>query len=49
MQTFKNKLVSILVRVDDNFQIHFWGWLLPQTVLTLNLLWQSNVAPKESA
>jgi hypothetical protein len=35
--------------VDSSFPINQWDELLPQTVLTLNLLRQSNVAPNISA
>ncbi len=35
--------------VDDNFPMRLWDRLLPQTVLTLNLLLQSNLAPTVSA
>ncbi len=35
--------------VDDNFPIRLRDRLLPQMVLTLNLLRQSNVAPTVSA
>jgi hypothetical protein len=38
-----------LAGVSDDFPIHQWDELLPQTVLTLNLLRQSNVAPNISA
>ncbi len=36
-------------RVADGFPINQWDKLLPQTILTLNLLRQSNVAPNISA
>ena len=49
IQTFKNHFKSILAGVDDTFPMHLWDRLLPQTVLTLNLLRQSNVAPTVSA
>ena len=49
IQTFKNHFVSILAGVDPNFPIKLWDRLLPQAVLTLNLLRQSNVAPTVSA
>ncbi len=51
IQTFKNHnhFKSILAGVDDNFLMHLWDRLLPQTILTLNLLQQSNVAPTVSA
>ncbi|KAL7483339.1 hypothetical protein ACHAW6_008991, partial [Cyclotella cf. meneghiniana] len=49
IQTFKGHFISVLTGVSDNFPIHQWDELLPQTVLTLNLLRQSNVAPNISA
>ena len=49
IQTFKSHSKSILARVDDNFPMHLWDRLLPQAILTLNLLRQSNVAPTVSA
>jgi hypothetical protein len=45
IQTFKNHFKAILAGVDDSFPMQLWDNLLPQTVLTLNLLQQSNVAP----
>ena len=45
IQTFKNHFKSILAGVDDTFPMHLWDRLLPQAILTLNLLRQSNVAP----
>jgi hypothetical protein len=49
IQTFKNHFKVVLAGVDDNFPMRLWDRLLPQTVLTLNLLHQSNVAPTVSA
>ncbi|KAL7475074.1 hypothetical protein ACHAW6_001009, partial [Cyclotella cf. meneghiniana] len=49
IQTFKSHLIAILAGVSDTFPIHQWDELLPQTILTLNLLRQSNVAPNISA
>ena len=49
IQTFKNHFVSVLAGLDDSFPIHQWDRLLPQTITTLNLLRQSNVAPNVSA
>ncbi len=49
MQMFKNHFKAILAGVDESFQMQLWDKLLPQTVLTLNLLQQSNVAPTVSA
>jgi hypothetical protein len=49
IQTFKNHFKAIIAGVDDNFPMNLWDRLLPQTVLTLNLLQQSNIAPTVSA
>jgi hypothetical protein len=46
--TFKNHFKAILAGVDDSFPMRLWDKLLPQTLLTLNLLCQSNVAPTVS-
>jgi hypothetical protein len=42
---FKNHFKAIIAVVDDSFPMKLWDKLLPQTVLTLNLLRQSNFAP----
>ncbi len=47
--TFKCHFKAILAGVDDSFPMRLWDKLLPQTILTLNLLRQSNVAPMVSA
>jgi hypothetical protein len=49
IQTFKNHFKAIIAGVDDSFPMRLWDELLPQTILTLNLLQQSNVAPTVSA
>jgi hypothetical protein len=49
IQTFKGHFISVLAGVDNSFPINQWDELLPQTILTLNLLRQSNVAPNISA
>eukprot|EP00804_Cyclotella_cryptica_P022238 CCRYP_017928-RA/>CCRYP_017928-RA protein AED:0.26 eAED:0.26 QI:0/0/0/1/1/1/3/0/814 len=49
IQTFKGHFIAVLAGVDSSFPINQWDELLPQTVLTLNLLRQSNVAPNISA
>ena len=49
MQTFKGHFKAILAGISDDFPIREWDELIPQTVLTLNLLRQSNVAPNISA
>jgi hypothetical protein len=46
---FKGHFISVLAGVADGFPINQWDELLPQTMLTLNLLRQSNVAPNISA
>jgi hypothetical protein len=49
IQTFKNHFKAIIAGVDDSFPMKLWDKLLPQTVLTLNLLHQSNFARTVSA
>ncbi len=49
IQTFKNHFVSILSGVDDRFPLSLWYHLVRPAELTVNLLQQSNVAPKISA
>jgi hypothetical protein len=44
LQTFKNHFKAIIAGVDNSFPMRLWDKLLPQTVLTLNLLHQSHVA-----
>jgi hypothetical protein len=49
IQMFKNHFVSILSGVDDRFPLSLWCHLVQPAELTINLLQQSNVAPKVSA
>jgi len=49
IQTFKNHFVAILSGVDDRFPLSLWCHLVRPAELTVNLLRQSNVAPKMSA
>jgi hypothetical protein len=49
IQIFKNHFKAVIAGVDKTFPMQPWERLLPQTVLTLNLLRQSNVAPTVSA
>ncbi len=49
IQTYKSHFISTLAGISDNFPIHQWHELVPQIVLTLNLLQQSHVAPNVSA
>ncbi len=46
IQTFKAHFISILAGVDDRLPQSLWCYLLEPMELTLNLLRQSNVAPK---
>ena len=45
IQTYKGQFISTMAAVSDDFPIHQWHELVPQVVLTLNLLRQSHVAP----
>ncbi len=47
--TFNSHFKSILAGVDDSFPMVLWDRLLPQAILTLNLLHQSNAVPTISA
>ncbi|KAL7483690.1 hypothetical protein ACHAW6_009321 [Cyclotella cf. meneghiniana] len=49
IQTFKRHCISILAGVADDFPIYQWDELIPQAILTLNLLRQLNNAPNVSA
>jgi hypothetical protein len=49
IHTFKNHFIAGLCRVDKDFPIHLWDRLLPQALLTLNLLRGSRLNPKLSA
>jgi hypothetical protein len=45
IQTFKSHFKAILAGVDDTFPMRLWDRLLPQKILTLNFLHQSNAVP----
>jgi hypothetical protein len=49
IRTFKNHFVSILCTVDAQFPLQEWDRLLPQALLTLNLLRSSRIHPSLSA
>jgi hypothetical protein len=49
IQTYKGHFIATMAGVSDDFPIHQWHELVPQIVLTLNLLRQSHVAPNVSA
>ena len=46
---FKNHFIAGLCSVDKDFPLHLWDCLLPQALLTLNLLCSSWINPKLSA
>ncbi len=48
IQTSKNHFISILSGVDDRFCFSLWCHLVQPAELIVNLLQQSNVAPKVS-
>jgi hypothetical protein len=49
IQTFKNHFVAMLCSTYKQFPIHLWDRLIPQAVITLNLLRQSLLNPRLSA
>jgi hypothetical protein len=49
IQTFKSHFKAVLAGVDETIPMRLWDRLLPQTILTLNLLRQSNAVPTVSA
>ncbi len=49
IQTFKSHFLAILAGVDPSFPMTLWDRLVPQAVLTLNLLRQAKADPKMSA
>jgi hypothetical protein len=46
---FKSHFITVLCSIDKNFPLHLWDCLVPQAVLSLNLLWGSRLNPKLSA
>jgi hypothetical protein len=49
IKTFKSHFISILAGLDPSFSMTLWDRLLPQTILTLNLLRQAKADPSMSA
>ena len=49
IQTFKAHFISVLSGVDPSFPMELWDRLIPQTVLTLNLLRTARATPTMSA
>ena len=49
VSTFKNHFIVILAGCDERFPKYLWCQLVPQVVITLNMLRQSRINPKQSA
>jgi hypothetical protein len=49
IRTFKNHFIAALCSTDKEFPLHLWDRLLPQALLTLNLLRGSRLNPKLSS
>jgi hypothetical protein len=46
---FRDHMIAGLCSTDKSFPMHMWDILLPQAVITLNLLRTSRIIPKHSA
>ena len=49
IRTFKNHMIACVCGTDPNFPLNLWDRLLPQVLLTLNLLRPSRLNPSLSA
>ena len=49
IQTFKNHFIARIVSTHKDLPIHLWCYLLPQAIVTLNLLSPSRIKPTLSA
>eukprot|EP00957_Ditylum_brightwellii_P152663 11620449-Ditylum_brightwellii.AAC.1 len=49
IQTFKAHFIACLSSVDPQFPMHLWDTLIPQALLTLNLMCPSHLNPRLSA
>jgi hypothetical protein len=49
IRSFKDHLIAGLCSTDKSFPMHLWDRLLPQAVITLNMLRTSRINPKLSA
>ena len=49
IRTFKNHLIAILHGCDKQFPAWLWRQIIPQVVMTLNMLRRSRINPKLSA
>jgi hypothetical protein len=46
IRSFKDHLIAGLCSTDKSFPMHFWDRILPQAVITLNMLRTSRINPK---
>jgi hypothetical protein len=49
IRSFKDHLIAGLCSTDKSFPMHLWDILLPQAVITFNMLRTSRINPKLSA
>ena len=49
IQTFKNHFIAGIVSTHNDLPLHLWYRLLPQAIVTLNLLHPSRINPTLSA
>jgi hypothetical protein len=49
IRSFKDHLIAGLCSTDKSFPMHLWDIILPQVVITLNMLRTSRINPKLSA
>jgi hypothetical protein len=49
IRTFRNHFIAGLCSTNENFPLYLWDGLLPQALLTLNLLRGSRINPRLSA
>ena len=49
IQTFKNHFIAGTCTVNPNLPLNLWDKLIPQAIITLNLLSPSRINPKLSA
>lgn len=49
ISTFKDHFIAVLASTDKLFPMHLWDRLIPQSILTLNLMRQSRLNPRLSA
>ena len=49
IQTFKNHFIARIVSTHNDLPLHLWCRLLPQAIITLNLLCPSRINPILSA